>query len=671
VGGCVGGREHGLDLDQNGQPVTLLTCGSGKAPGQLSCHVHFRKKAEQIDAEAKVIQLLTAVSGISSESTIADCLHALNKMRDVNSETLVDFVVPMVNVVLHARNEKNRAILWDEFVVVAVKEDFALAHYFYWALMCVVTSPQAQAETKHLAEDKLQVVKQALLTKTQIAAVMAANDALKSGRTLPKVTSSNGAMSAVHATCTPLIELLQGLHEVGGDLVRIKDRTARQAYLEKQLEERVNKHLAGLIPVPVNMLAPGSRDVNSNMSQACAALLRLPPQDARVLSSKERAPFLVVLEVDRALNIDPSRQKAGWVCPCRVRREKDSKCSNVISGSQSGHHSNGILASAIQAKDQRPRGAFKNETWEEVRQRLRNSSSFGTLPGWSPLSLIIKSNADDDRQEELAYRLLQWFQRVFQKHQLKLWLRPFLILATSHSGGCLETVTNAISISELKKTYGDNWHSLRAYFESAFSDEPMGERLTLNEAIENFIWSNAAYSVVCYVLAIRDRHNGNILIDDQGHILHVDFGFMLCGSPGGKTMQKMGGFEHSAGFKLTREFVNVLGTTDDVHFQLFQTAVLDGIFALRDHADELLAWLQLSMLGSENSQMNCFCHSHGNPEAVLEDVCGRLGLAVGAGEIDKTESEFREVMERKVLDSVDHWRSRFYDKFQYHVQGVH
>jgi len=285
--------------------------------------------------------------------------------------------------------------------------------------------------------------------------------------------------------------------------------------------------------------------------------------------------------------------------------------------------------------------------------------------------LIIKSNADDVRQEELAYRLLRWFQRVFQKQQLKLWLHPFLIVATSHSGGCLETVTNAISISELKQTYGDNWHSLRAYFESAFPDEPMGERLTLKEAIENFIWSKAAYSVVCYVLAIRDRHNGNILIDDQGHILHVDFGFMLCGSPGGKTMQKMGGFEHSAGFKLTKEFVDVLGATDEAHFQLFQTAVLDGIFAVRAHVDELLALLQLSMLGSENSQMNCFCHPRGNPEAVLEDVCGRLGRAIGAGEIDKTESEFREVMERKVLDSVDHWRSRFYDKFQYHVQGVH
>ncbi len=56
--------------------------------------------------------------------------------------------------------------------------------------------------------------------------------------------------------------------------------------------------------------------------------------------------------------------------------------------------------------------------------------------------------------------------------------------------------------------------------------------------------------------AAQDRHNGNILLDDSGCIVHIDFGFMLSNSPGGVNFE-------AAPFKLTRELLEVLDSNPE------------------------------------------------------------------------------------------------------------
>mmetsp|Transcript_56185 Transcript_56185/g.130852 ORF Transcript_56185/g.130852 Transcript_56185/m.130852 type:complete len:718 (+) Transcript_56185:91-2244(+) len=717
MGGCIGGVSSRPD---KGQLNGLLSSSPHASP--LTLRVNL-KQASHADPEAQVVRSLAELIWIDAEMDIcrveSACqasIQTLDAARVIDSQVILDFAVPVVNTVLHAPHERVRKVVWEMFVLKAVRGNGAMAHLFYWALKCVVTSPQAKAGTKEDAAMKLEEVRHTMSSQAQVGAalsrIFAANEALKRGAPLPML---NGIKPA---PTTPLVELLERLHSIGEDIVKVKDKQARQCDLRKRLQEQVNACLVDSTPVPVHMLMPnklGQPDPGSG-----ASLLRLPVTEARVLSSKERAPYLVALEVEAQREGSQQHALTGlsrrmWCRRCasragpglrkasKPRRSELASSKNVSSLSLtasphakpvplllSGASSPALLMSTdtgyeeevekyLNDKDQRPRGAFHQETWDEVVERVRMTSEFGERPGWGMLSLIVKSNADDVRQEELAYRLLKWFQRVFRRHSLKLWVHPFLIIATRHDGGCLETVTNAISLSELKKTYGQKWHSLRSYFEHSFHRVDTGDLgpnspLSLTKALMNFIWSMASYSIVCYVLAIRDRHNGNILIDDEGHILHVDFGFMLCGAPGGKALQKMGGFEHSDGFKLTSEFVEVLGPTNERPFLIFLNAVVDGLVAVRTHADELLALLQLSMLGSENYMMNCFRHPRGYPEHVLEDVCARLGLPCGPASSTasaQTDEEFRKNVEQKVYASVDHWRSRLYDKYQYHFTGVH
>ena len=96
------------------------------------------------------------------------------------------------------------------------------------------------------------------------------------------------------------------------------------------------------------------------------------------------------------------------------------------------------------------------------------------------------------------------------------------------------------------------------------------------------------YSIVTYLLQVKDRHNGNILIDRDGHLIHIDFGFILSNTPGNI------GFE-AAPFKLPPEYVEVLGGVTGAPFLEFRTLFREGFEAARKHCDRIL------------SRCFCFC----------------------------------------------------------------
>jgi len=166
------------------------------------------------------------------------------------------------------------------------------------------------------------------------------------------------------------------------------------------------------------------------------------------------------------------------------------------------------------------------ESWANKKARVKGASADGGREGWDLLSMIVKSN-DDLRQEVCTVQLIELCRDIFADAGLELWLEPYGIISTTSSTGLIETLTDALSLDALKKK--DGYVSLSRHFDVSYGHD----KSRLTQAKRCFISSLAAYSLVCYLLQIKDRHNGNILLDTEGHLVHIDYGFILGIAPGG------------------------------------------------------------------------------------------------------------------------------------------
>ena len=222
-----------------------------------------------------------------------------------------------------------------------------------------------------------------------------------------------------------------------------------------------------------------------------------------------------------------------------------------------------------------PLADFKSEygqifgiSWKNIVNEIKLKSNYKNFNTLQIKSFIAKAN-DDLRQESLTMQLLKCFSDIFKKAEIPLKLKTYEIIITSSNSGLIEFIPNTLSIDAIKKKI--NGIDLNCFFRSFFNEN-------FEEAQKNFCESLAGYSLITYILNIKDRHNGNILIDINGNIIHIDFGFILGISPGNLNFE-------NAPFKMTKEYIDILDGQDSNIFQYFKSLIVRGFIILKHHFD--------------------------------------------------------------------------------------
>lgn len=303
--------------------------------------------------------------------------------------------------------------------------------------------------------------------------------------------------------------------------------------------------------------------------------------------------------------------------------------------------------------------SYLGEDWATKREKIRKTSAYGHLENWDLCSVIAKSG-DDLRQEAFACQLIQAMANIWAQEGVDVWVKKMKILITSANTGLVETITNAISVHSIKKSLTKKMvddgeldekgqiASLTDHFARAYGDV---DSFRYKRAQDNFASSLAAYSVICYILQIKDRHNGNIMIDNEGHVVHIDFGFMLSNSPGSVRFE-------AAPFKLTYEYVDVLGGVEGEPYKKFVRLTREAFKALRKYADQLVSMCEIMQ---KDSLQPCF--NAGAQTSV--QLRQRFHTELTEPECD----EFVEtVLVGRSLGSI---YTRLYDQFQLITQGIY
>lgn len=338
-------------------------------------------------------------------------------------------------------------------------------------------------------------------------------------------------------------------------------------------------------------------------------------------------PEGVVVGIDRKSGKPlQSHAKAPFMATFRIRKEREDEAE--VNGA--------MVEKAKNAPHQR---RAKNMSITSARSvRTREETKPTSYEVWQ--SAIFKVG-DDCRQDVLSLQIIAAFRGIFNNCGLDVYVYPYRVTATAPGCGVIDVLPNSISRDMLGR---EAVNGLYEYFVTKYGGE---HSIRFQAARANFVKSMAAYSVISYLLQFKDRHNGNIMVDDAGHILHIDFGFIFDIAPGGVKFER-------APFKLTSEMISVMGgSTSSQSYRWFEELTVKAFLASRPYTEKLCHLVSLML----DSGLPCF-----KPETIA-NLRRRFVL-------EKSEREAAEHMRGLIRKSEGALSTKGYDQFQLLTNGI-
>lgn len=165
--------------------------------------------------------------------------------------------------------------------------------------------------------------------------------------------------------------------------------------------------------------------------------------------------------------------------------------------------------------------------------------------------------------------------KLLRKENLDLKLTPYKVLATGPEHGLMQFIPS----KPLAAVLDEHQNNVLSYFRQHHPDDSSEGIYGINNSVmENYIRSCAGYCVITYLLGVGDRHLDNLLLSPQGHLFHVDFGFILGRDPK----------PFPPPMKLCKEMIEAMGGADSPHYNKFRQFCYTAFTTLRRNANLIL-----------------------------------------------------------------------------------